>query len=76
MKELRTNINKLNDTIKESGNNLTDFDAQLKQENNNTATKYKETKKGLEDLKKEQEKLNTQLEKSRNIYKNIYENGK
>ena len=76
MLDLSSNITKLNDTIKASRNNLTDFDTKLKQEKHDTAKKYNETKRELEDLKTEQQSLNSELQKSKNIYKDIYENGK
>ena len=73
---LGKNITALNETIKESNENLIDFDTQLIEENKNIETKYNKTKGELETLKKKQENLNSQLKTSENIYKDIYENGK
>jgi len=73
---LDTNIKELNKTIIGSRKNLTDFGDQLDQEKEDIARKYNETKKELEDLKRDQKHLNEELNKSKNIFQDIYENEK
>ena len=76
MEWLGNNITALNETIKVSSKNLIAFDVLLKQENKTIETNYNKTKGELETLKRDQEKLNSKLKTSENIYKDIYENGK
>ena len=74
--KLQSDIQRLNDTIKISKGNLTNFGEKLDQEKRTIIKNYTGIAKKLEDLKTEQDELKNKLNSATMIYNGIYENGK